>query len=404
MKRFSVVAMMLACMMVFAGSVQAEVTVQLWTQEGEGDGGFAFVQKLANAFMEEHPEVDLVVVSKDTEVLREDYQTASLAGDAPDVLWTVSDHAGPFTKAGLIQPVGEMVDLSVFVDSAVKGVEIDGKIWGIPLANGNHLMLLYNKNMVQEAPKDTDEMIAVAKELTSGEVYGLVWNQIEPFWLVPWLGGFGGSVFAEDGVTPTLNTKPMIDTLQFLYDLKAVHNIMPKESDYGGSDTLFKEGKAAMIVNGDWSLKDYQEALGADKLGTAALPKVSATGLWPKPYTSGKFLMISAGVDDEKLYAILDFAEFVTNMENQLDLIETLSRLPVLKEALASDRVQEDPILKGSADQMEKGTPMPVVMEMRCNWDAMKPEQNAVMAGKKSPEDAAMAMQKSADACIKTLE
>jgi len=403
MRHVKVLAVVLACMMLLASSVQA-VTVQLWTQEGEGDGGFAFVQKLAKAFMEKHPDVELVVVSKDTEVLREDYQTASLAGDAPDVLWTVSDHSGPFTKAGLIQPVDELVDLSVYVESAVQGVEVDGKIWGIPLANGNHLMLLYNKDLVKEAPMNTDDMIKVAKELTSDDVYGLVWNQIEPFWLVPWLGGFGGKVFADDGVTPTLNTKAMIDTLQFLYDMKAVHKIMPNECDYGGADTLFKEGKAAMIVNGDWSLKDYQNTLGADKLGTAALPMVSATGLWPTPYTSGKFLMISAGVEGEKLDAVLDFAEFAASLESQLDLIETLSRLPVLKEALASDKVQNDPILRGSADQMSKGTPMPVVMEMRCNWDSMKPEQNSVMAGKKSPADAAVDMQKAAEACIKTLQ
>jgi arabinogalactan oligomer/maltooligosaccharide transport system substrate-binding protein len=387
-----------------AGSAQAEVSLQLWTQQGEGDGGFAFVEKMVDSFMENNPDVKITVVSKDNEVLREDYQTASLAGDAPELLWTLSDHAGPFTRAGLIQPVDELIDLSVFVESAVQGTQIDGKTWGIPLTNGNHLMLLYNKDLLKDAPKTTDEMIEVAKGLTSEDTYGLVWNQIEPFWLVPWLGGFGGKVFAEDVITPTLNTKAMIDTLQFLYDLKAVHKIMPDECDYGGADTLFKEGKAAMIVNGDWSLADYKKTLGEDKLGAAALPMVSATGLWPAPYTSGFYLMISAGVDDEELNAILDFAEFVTNLDNQIDQIETLSRIPALKEALASETIQNDPVLKGSADQMTKGTPMPAVMEMRCNWDSMKPEQNAVMAGKKSPEDAAVAMQKAAESCIKTLE
>jgi arabinogalactan oligomer/maltooligosaccharide transport system substrate-binding protein len=226
-----------------------------------------------------------------------------------------------------------------------------------------------------------------------------VWNQIEPFWLVPWLGGFGGSVFADDGVTPTLNTPEMVATLQFLHELKFTHKIMPLESDYGGADTLFKEGKAAMIVNGDWSIGGYKEPMG-DKFGTAALPMVTATGKWPAPYTSGKFLMISAGVSDEKLEKIMEFIDFLTSMENQIDMIVTLSRLPALEEALGSDAVQGDPILKGSAAQMQNGTPMPVVMEMRCNWDAMKPEMNAVLADQKSPEDAAAAMQAAADACV----
>ena len=402
MKRLCLLLLLVASLLVFAVGAQAEVTLQFWTQEGEADGGFQFVQKLTNAFMEQNPDVKIDLVTKDTEVLREDYQTASLAGDAPDLLWTVSDHAGPFTKANLLQPVDDLFDLSIFVESAIEGVQLDGKTWGVPVANGNHLMLMINKDLIAEAPKNTDELIKVGKELTQGEQYGLVWNQIEPFWLVPWLGGFGGKVFADDGVTPTLNTPEMVATLKFLHELKFTHKIMPSESDYGGADTLFKEGKAAMIVNGDWSIGGYKEPMG-DKFGTAPLPMVSATGKWPAPYTSGKFLMISAGVSDEKLEKIMELVDFMTSMENQIDMIETLSRLPALKEALSSEAVQNDPILKGSAAQMQNGTPMPVVMEMRCNWDAMKPEMNAVLADQKSPEDAAAAMQAAADACVQGL-
>ena len=44
---------------------------------------------------------------------------------------------------------------------------------------------------------------------------------------------------------------------------------MPRECDYQLMDTLFKEGKAAMIVNGPWSWSDYRKA-GID-LGIAPL-------------------------------------------------------------------------------------------------------------------------------------
>ena len=402
MKRVFSVAL-IASLMLFSVAAHAEVTIQFWTQEGESDGGFQFVQKLANAFMAENPEVKIDLVTKDTEVLREDYQTSSLAGDAPDLLWTVSDHAGPFTKANLLQPVDELFDLSMYVDSAVAGVQLDGNTWGVPVANGNHLMLMYNKSMIPEAPTTTDEMIDMAKANTGDGKYGLVWNQVEPFWLVPWLGGFGGKVFAEDGVTPTLNTKEMIATLTFFDELKNVHKVIPSESDYGGADTLFKEGKTAMLINGDWSLGDYKGVLG-DNFGTAAMPMVSATGKWPAPYTSGKFFMISAGIPDDELEAVMAFVDFATNLDNQLDIIKTLSRLPALKEALGSELISSDPVLKGSAAQMANGTPMPVVMEMRCNWDAMKPELNAVLAGQKSAEDAALAMQEAAESCVKTLQ
>jgi len=379
------------------------VKITLWTKEGEADNALQFVKALTDAYHAEHENVTFEVVNKDVEALREDFQTASLAGTPPDLLWTVNDHAGPFTTADIIQPVDGLFDLSKYVDSAVAAVKLNGKTWGVPIANGNHLMLLYNKDLIAEAPKDTDELFAKGKELTSGEQYGLVWNQTEPFWLVPWLGGFGGAVFAADGKTPTLNTPEMVATLKFLHDMKYDAKIVPAECDYNGADTLFKEGKAAMIINGDWSLGGYKEALG-DKLGVAPIPKVVATGQWPKPYTSGVFFMLPKDLAGTKLEVVKDFINFVTNKDNQLDMVKKLTRLPALKDALDEPLIANDPILKGSAEQMTYGTPMPTVVEMRCNWDAMKPEMQAVLADTKSPEDAAAAMQAAAEACVAALE
>ncbi|MBA4420231.1 MAG: sugar ABC transporter substrate-binding protein [Anaerolinea sp.] len=383
----------------------AEVKLTVWTKEAEEGGGLPYVQALADAFSAANPGVTFEVINKDVETLREDFQTASLAGAAPDLLWTVSDHVGPFQTADLIQPVDGLVDTSMYVDSAVEAVKLPGVegTWGVPISNGNHLMLLFNKSLIAEAPADTDAFVAAAKAVTAGDVYGFAYNQTEPFWLVPWLGGFGGSVFAEDGVTPTLNTPEMVATLKFLHDIKFVDAITPTESDYNGADALFKEGKAAMIVNGDWSLSGYKEALG-DKLGVAALPMVKATGKYPAPYTSGVFFMVPKDLAADKLAMVKSFMEFATNDTNQLDMVAKLNRLPALKTALASELITGDPILAGSAAQMSYGTPMPIVLEMRCNWDSMKPEMIAVLADQKTAEDAAVKMQEAADACMLTLE
>ena len=377
------------------------VTIQLWTQESESEGSLQLIKKMAAAFMAANQGITIEVVQKETEVLREDFQTASLAGSAPQLLWTVSDHAGPFTAADLIRPVDDVVKTADFVASVV----MNGKTWAVPISSGNHLMLQFNKKFVAAAPKDTDEMIKVAKDLqASGKVqYGLVYNQIEPFWLAPWLGGFGGKVFAADGITPTLNTPEMVNTLKFMADLKNVHKIVPVECDYNAADTLFKEGKAAMIINGDWSLGDYSKLLGADH-GVAPIPMVKSTGKWPAPYTSGKYFMIAKDVDAAELAAIKGFIAYVTSYDNQVALVKELKRLPGLKKALTDAAITGDVILKGSSEQMSKGTPMPTVIEMRANWDAMKPEQNKVLAGSVSPADAAKNMQAAAEAGVKALK
>ncbi len=379
------------------GCAPQEEVINLWTQEGTSEGAYEFVVSLAEAYMANNSEVTIEVLNKETEALREDFQNASLAGEAPELLWTVNDHAGPFVLAGIIQPVDGLVDLSRYVES----VMLDGQTWGIPISSGNHLMLLYNRDLISNPPQDTDELLRIGSNLSSDGNYAIVWNQVEPFWLVPWLGGFNGRVFAADGVTPTLNTPEMINSLNFLYELK-VAGITPEETDYAGADTLFKEGRSAMIINGDWSLGDYIDTLG-DKLGIAPLPRVSQTGSFPAPYTSGKYFMIPVDVDGSTLDVVVSFIEFVTSYENQILLVQQLARLPALLEVLQDPVVVNDTILSGSSQQVATGTPMPSVIEMRCNWDAMKPEMNAVLAGTKTAEEAAAAMQDAAENCIATL-
>ena len=72
-----------------------DFALTLWTKEGEADGSFQYVKSLTDAYTAAHPNVTFEVVNKDVEALREDFQTSSLAGDPPDLLWTGRDHCRP---------------------------------------------------------------------------------------------------------------------------------------------------------------------------------------------------------------------------------------------------------------------------------------------------------------------
>lgn len=406
MKRVLTIALALVVFTSFAafaaGEQEADAnSFDLWTQEGESDGGLQFVESLIEEFEEQNPDVSINLVDYDTEELREDFQTASLAGDAPELLWTVNDHAGPFTIAGLIQPVQDFYNADDFIEP----LEIGGDYWGIPISSGNHLMLMYNRSLIDRAPENTDEMIEMGQEVMdeNEDVYGLVYNSLEPFWLVPWLGGFGGTVFEDDGVTPTLDTPEMVDTLEFLYDLEHTHEITPEGPDYDTMDALFQEERAAMAINGDWAIGQYRDVLG-DDLGVASIPRVSETGEWPAPYTSGKYFMISDRVEGEKLEVVREFIEFATSEEQQRRLVEELGVLPARTAIQEESVVTDDPLLEASAQQMTRGVPMPSVAEMRANWDAMLPEQNAVLGDGKDPAEAAADMQEVAESAIRDME
>ncbi len=389
-----------------------DFALTLWTKEGETDGSLQYVQKLADAYTAAHPNVTFTVVNKDVELLREDFQTSSLAGDAPALLWTVADHVGPFTAADLILPLNDLVDSSTYVPAAASIVTVDGTLWGAPTSFGNQLMLYWNKALAGDTPPaDSDAWIAAAKTLTTGGNYGIVFNQTESFWLVPFLGGFGGSVFAEDGVTPTLDTDAMTGALQFLYDLKYTEKVTPAEADYNVADGLFKDGKAAFIINGDWTLggyaapKDDATAPGlGDDLGVGPLPMISGHED-PHPYIAGTFLMASKAVgDDPDLKTVVgDFMRFATATEQQVDLVKTLRRLPGNAEAIADPIVTGDELLAGAAEAAKRGVPQPTNLEMRCVFDAMTAGVRDLFTGNSDVAGIAATMQTSTETCIAQL-
>ena len=306
--------------------------------------------------------------------------------------------------ADLILPLDDMVDKSTFVPAAADAVTAGGTLWGAPVSFGNQLMLYWNKDLVgATAPADSDAWVAAAKTLTTGDQYGIVFNQTESFWLVPFLGGFGGSVFAADGVTPTLNTDAMQGALQFLYDLKYTDKVTPAEADYNVADALFKDGKAAFIINGDWTLGAYAEALG-DKLGVGPLPTITGKED-PKPYIAGAFLMASKAVgDDPDLKTVVsDFMQFATAKDQQINMVKALKRLPGNAEAIADPVVTGDPLLNGAAAAAVKGIPQPTNLEMRCVFDSMTAGVRDLFTGNSDVAGIAGTMQSSAETCISQL-
>ncbi|MEA4884172.1 MAG: extracellular solute-binding protein [Clostridia bacterium] len=410
----SLLVLLLLVLIVPVGyAAEKKITFTIWTKESEAQGVLQEIVKLASDFAKSRPGLTFEVINYGVEDLRQNFQSAAFAGTGPDLLWTVSDHAGPFVAMKIIKPVDDLFGkdyLGGFARPGLEAVELDGKTWGVPISVGNHLMLMYNKKLIKTPPQNTDELIKIGKELTRDlnkdgkpDQYGLVYNLNEPFFFAPWLGGFGG--WPLDGTKPTLGTQAMVDALQFVHDLKYVHKIVPLECDYDGADALFKEGKAAMLINGDWALAGYQtdEVKKKVDFAVARIPMVAKTGRWPSPMTSGIYFMLPEYLSGEKLEIAKEFVKYCTSSEVQLMFTKKYKRLPALASALNSPLVSADPILKGSADQMVVGKPMPTVSEMRAAWDAMRPNQEAVMADKMSAKDAATAMQNACEKLIREM-
>jgi maltose-binding protein MalE len=362
----------------------------------------SILHRQLDRYMQAHPGIVVVELFKETETLRSGFVVAAIAGQGPDLVYGPSDPVGIYVTTKTILPLELLLGekyLNEFDSSGV--LRYQGHVYQIADKIGNHLALVYNKKFVTTPPQTDRELIELSQSIqkrygsTAGRpnVYGLSWNYIEPFFFIPFYTGFGGWVFEQDGVTPSLNNPSMVKSLQFIRDLRDKHKIVPNEADYEIADALFKDGKSAMLINGDWSWAGYQQRI---DIGVAPLPMITETGLWCAPLTSPKGFSLNTNIPPGKMQKVLDVLYFLLSAENQLETVKELNTAPTRKSLYTSPEVMKNEILKNSLLQIRRGRAMPVVPEMRAVWDAMRPGYQAVMGGAMSPEAAAVQMQQMA--------
>lgn len=356
------------------------------------------LQRQIERFMQLHPEVRVEQLFKETEELRSGFIIAALAGQGPEIVYGPSDQVGPFETMNIILPLEGLFEkewLDTYDRRAVTWYR--GHLYQVADKLGNHLTLVYNKKLVPVPPVTDQELIDIGKALTADlngdgrtDRYGLAWNYTEPFFFIPFMTGFGGWIM-DDAGRPTLDSRGTVDGLEFIKQIRDVHKIIPNEADYNIADILFKDGNAAMIINGDWSWAGYLKA-GID-IGVAPLPKITKTGLWCGTMVSPKGFSINVNVAENKKRWVLELIRFLMSEENQLEATKELFTMPTHSSVQQSDFVRKNEILRNSQIAIDHGRPMPVVPELRAIWDSMRPSYQAVLAGTKTAEQAARDMQ-----------
>jgi arabinogalactan oligomer/maltooligosaccharide transport system permease protein len=363
--------------------------------------------KVVAVYEKAHPNVHVELIYKETEELRSAFQSASLAGLGPDLIYGPSDQVGPFATMGFVRELDDVIPAARIpeLDSRA-AVTFKGHIYQLADRVGNHLTLVYNTKLVPVPPQNTDELIRIGKEVTKdldgdGKIdqWGIVWNFTEPFFFVPWLCGFGGWVFDDQG-NPSLNTEASANAFQFVKSLRDEYKIIPPDCDYNMADVLFKEGRAAMLINGPWSWPGYEKAGVPFEL--ARIPQVVSTGLWPAPMVAPMGYSISANSKGRRLDEAERLLGYLTSDSVQLRFVRENGIVPSSLILRTDSLYLARPHMAQSLSQLEVGRAMPIVPELRAVWDAMRPAYQSVLGGAMSPKAAAAKMQ--ADAVAKIRE
>ena len=367
------------------------------------------LDSLLHKFSTSYPQMEFGQLFYAPEEARSNFIISALAGKGPALLHGASDNIGPLVELDVIQPLEPLFDKKYLRNFLEKPISANtwfrGHLYQIADRVGNHLCLVYNKDIIKEPPQTFDELISIGSKLSVDkdgdgrpDRYALAWNYTEPFFAIPFIGGYGGWIFDENH-KPTLNTEATVKAAQLIYDLANKHKIIPKECDYEIANALFKDGIAAMIINGPWSWATYMKS--GMHIGLARIPKIDETGLWPTPLVSPMGFSINKNLKGEKLKITVALIRYLTSPEVELQFTKLGASIPSQKSAYRDSLVTGDPLIQAAIDQMKVGRLMPVVTEMRWIFDAMRPGYQSIFTGRLTPPEAAKEMQVLAEKLIR---
>lgn len=405
--------LVLAVVAIGCGRTDDRRVITLWHQMVPVER--TFLEAEISRFEQTHPDLRVRTLFKETEELRSGFQAAVLANAGPELVFGPADTMGPYQAMGLIQDLSPWFspsDRDDFLDQALTFLPARDGSGRMELTQvgdrvGNHLALVCNRRLLPNAPRTTQELIELAVANTKDtdgdgttDQYGLVWNYTEPFFMIPFLTGYGGWVFErENPIQPSLRTPAMVSALSFITRLQNEYRVIPPGCDYEQADSLFKGGQAAMIINGDWSWGDY---LDNDRLEAyiVPLPEVTATGLPMRPMSAAKGYSLNVRVRGEAAEDAIRFVKHMLAEDTQRRCLRALRVVPSRKSMAADEFLRNDATLSASIEQLRRSEPMPVIPELRAVWDGMRPKYQALLGGNATAEIAAAGMQSDAEQLI----
>jgi len=320
--------------------------------------------------------------------IRDRLKIAGPAGEGPDLLIGAHDWLGELVAGGLLEPLEFMADRArEFSPAAVSGFTTGGKIFGVPIAV-EAIALFYNRDLLPTPPRTWEELIRTSLRLTDrarGQ-FGFVLQQNDPYHSYPIFSGSGGFIFRQlpDG---TFNPHALgLDSPGGIAGAQLIERmlrdgVMPSGIDWAGMTTLFKEGRAAMVLTGPWSIADFRAA--RVNYGIATIPTIG--GRPARPFIGVQGVMMSA-FSANKLLAGTFLNDFLATEATMTAIFERDRRPPAFN--AAAERLRGDRDIQGILASAATGVPMPSIPEMSAVWSAWTDALALIFAGTAPAETA----------------
>jgi arabinogalactan oligomer / maltooligosaccharide transport system substrate-binding protein len=351
------------------GTVLAQGSLRIWTPFG--DQTLEWLQSEVDAFSAAFG-VSVEIVKLDLGELKQQMLLAAPQGEAGDVVVGVPhDQIGELAAGGVLADMGQYATQAYLDDlneQARLGYTFGGKLFGLPMFVEGPALIV-NTDLVPEVPATYEDMIARAKELTTSDQFGFLFDVNNFYFAYNWIRSGGGYVFGRDdsGLNAGdvgLNNEGAVKGAEMLKALRQSEALIPAGMNYDVANGQFIDGALAMTYNGPWAISQYRDA----GLNVAVVPMPPMADGTPFAGFMGVQGVLLNEFSTNKVDAA-NLAKWLTRKDAQVGLSNISGRIPASNSALAE--VNSDPIIAGFGAALTNAEPMPNIPEMGQVWGPM---------------------------------
>ncbi|MYL33949.1 extracellular solute-binding protein [Pontibacillus yanchengensis] len=337
-----------------------KTTLSVWAMGAEGKKLKDFVKN----FEKENENIDVEVQAIPWGKAHDKLLTAVASGDGPDVLQLGTTWMAEFANAGALMDLSKYTEdypsfkKDNFFEGSVSTMTYEDKVVGIPWYVDTRV-LYYRKDLLKEVgyeqPPGTWEKLKEASEKLAnreGGEYGLDidrQDQLNPF-IFAWQNGYSSDVQNND---MNFDSPEFMEAMEY-YVSYFDEGLSQKEK---GANIIpaFKSGKKPMFFSGPWMIDIIKEKAPdlEGKWATAVMPEketqMSSMG--------GSNLAVFHNT--ENVDASLKFISHMTQVDTQIDWLNTSQVLPSRKEAWEKSKLNDDPMYATFGKQLENTTAPP---------------------------------------------
>lgn len=328
------------------------------------------------------------------------FKTSAQGGNAPDIMRTEVAWGPEFAA------LGYLADLSMYVTDEERAQYLDAPfryntwnngVWGLPQVT-DAPGLMWNKRLFEEAgldpdtpPQSMEEMAAMAQQISDNldGVYGMtmLWGAY-PMQAFIW--AFGGGLIDEETLEILINNEGSVAAYEFVLEMMesgAMNPTLDPANQYTNSLNAFKEGQAAMYINGPWASSDVlsgpEFADNPENLGIGAVP--AGPEGQGSPVGGHEYAIYSGSPYIEES---LELVRCLNRPENQARLAMELNLVPTVRAAYEVEGVSDNMVLQGFLTQMEVATNRPVLPAGGGIYAEFDPQHQAIILGEAEPQEA----------------